>query len=233
MEPNIRDTAAVPGRLSRPPGRGWMLALVALFALLGPVALIPSRPSAPHGPAADPVERCTLSREQWQNFTSHSPRPEHQGWLQIGAAADEAWMALGVPGICPPAGQCGQDTPFFLSRLSWSEVFWVPSAGSNAYYRLAPQYMASTLNRLSGANFPEHVQRAWSEATDLLRACRPNDFAPARDGRFAMPAGACAGDAAQVVAIADVLRRYNEGLEGVPPCSISNLDRPASASHQR
>lgn len=148
-------------------------------------------------------EGCTLTRGYWQTHSAYGPAPYDANWANVEPAAE--------------------DSIFFLSGQSWYEVFWTPPAGGNVYYRLAPQYMAAALNVLNGASIPADVEAAWNEATALFERCGPNDFARTRVNRQ-WTGGACMGDAGRAGEIADLLDRYNNGLEGVPHCSSLNQD---------
>jgi hypothetical protein len=92
------------------------------------------------------------------------------------------------------------DATFYGSGKTWLGVFNTPPKG-NAYYILAHQFMAATLNAASGASVPANVQTALDDAAAY----------------FADPVGHPL-TSAQLVALAAILDSYNNGLEGVPHC---------------
>ena len=101
-----------------------------------------------------------------------------------------------------PAGY-SPDAPFYLSGKSWLEVFNTPVKG-NAYYILAPQYMAAKMTTV-GAVTPDEVGAALQRAEELLSTTNG----------AAKPAGA---EAAEMKALATVLDDYNNGRLGVAHC---------------
>jgi len=104
-----------------------------------------------------------------------------------------------------PAG-FDPDDPFGTSTTeTWLDTFWTPSAGGNAYFILAHQYMAAVLSEASGAAVPSGVQAAIDGAAAF--------FASAPYG--VSPTGATR---AQLLSWADLLDSYNNGNEGVAHC---------------
>jgi hypothetical protein len=89
---------------------------------------------------------------------------------------------------------------FYGSGKTWLEVFNTPPKG-NAYYILAHQFMAATLNQASGASVPANVAAALADA----------------GAYFADPVGHPL-TSAQLKALAAILDSYNNGFEGVPHC---------------
>lgn len=76
------------------------------------------------------VAGCTLTQGYWKTHSSYGP-----------ARYDETWALVGT----------GADTAFYRSGKSYYGVLWTPPAGS-AYYVLAHQFIAATLNVLAEAD---------------------------------------------------------------------------------
>ncbi len=77
-------------------------------------------------------EGCSRTQGYWGTHSNYGPAPYDATW------------ALVTPD--------GEDSPFFSSGQTWYQVLQTPSAGGNAYYILARQYIAAVLNQLSGAD---------------------------------------------------------------------------------
>lgn len=110
------------------------------------------------------------------------------------APYDARWKNLGA---------LEEDTVFFLSGQTWLEVFRTPVRGS-AYYALAHQYMAARLNVLAGAS-ASALGDALSTAEAFFAATAPGASLPA-------------AKRAQLLALADLLDRFNSGLVGPGHC---------------
>jgi hypothetical protein len=83
------------------------------------------------------------------------------------------------------------------------------SSRGNAYYQLAPQYVAAVLNLEAGASAPEEVMDAMSEAETLFKTYTPAQI------------GALRGNNAlrqQFISLANLLDDYNNGLIGPGHC---------------
>jgi hypothetical protein len=89
---------------------------------------------------------------------------------------------------------------FYTSGKSWITVLKTPPVG-DAYYILAHQFIAATLNAADGASVPANVQTALNSAA----------------GYFADPAGSSL-TRTQLIALATLLDSYNNGNQGVPHC---------------
>ncbi len=127
------------------------------------------------------VGGCTLTQGYWKTHSSYGPAPYDDTWALV-----------------------GEDTPFYLSGQSWYEVFWTAPLG-NAYYILAHQYMAATLNQLNGAASTPEVDAALAWAADFFSTHTPSDnLGPLRN---------------QVLQKATLLDNYNNGLVGPGHCS--------------
>jgi len=87
---------------------------------------------------------------------------------------------------------------FYTSGKTWLQVLNTPTQG-NAYYILAYQFIAATLNGTGGA--PANVQQAMVDAAAY----------------FANPAGSSL-TRAQLIAMGTLLDDYNNGRLGVPHC---------------
>jgi hypothetical protein len=111
------------------------------------------------------------------------------------APYDDAWANI---------GPLEEDTIFFLSGKTWYQVFGTPPAG-NAYFNLAHQYMAAKLNVLNGAATTPAVAAAIAYAEDFFDQNLPTT----KLSRF---------DRNAVLAAANTLDRYNNGLIGPGHC---------------
>ncbi len=130
---------------------------------------------------------CTLTPGYWKTHSQFGPAPYDDTWAQI-----------------------GEDTPFFLSGLSYYEVLWAAPKG-NAYYILAHAYIAAELNQLNGASF-DAAQAAFDEATVLFETYRPDEVADMKG-----PDGKEMRD--YFISLAEILDDYNNGLIGPGHCS--------------
>ena len=99
---------------------------------------------------------CTRSKGYWKTHSAYGPAPY-----------DSAWALL------------GEDSTFFLSNQTNYEVMWTPPSGGNAYYMLAHQYIATSINILSGAD-PSEIQGVYDDATDLFEMYTPEEIGALR-----------------------------------------------------
>ena len=98
-----------------------------------------------------------------------------------------------------PAG-FDPNAAFYTSGLTWIQVLKKPPQG-DAYYILAHQFIAATLNSANGASVPGNVQTALNSAA----------------GYFTNPAGSSL-TRTELIALATLLDSYNNGNQGVPHC---------------
>ncbi len=84
-------------------------------------------------------------------------------------------------------------------------MFWTPPAG-NAYYNLAHQYMAATLNIANGASSTPAVDAALSEAAGFFSTHTPSSTLSKQERT-------------QVLKLASTLEQYNSGNIGPGHCS--------------
>lgn len=132
---------------------------------------------------------CTLTQGYWKT---------HAGF---GAPRfDDAWLLI-LPS--------GPNSTFFLSGQTYYQVMQTAPKG-NAYYQLAHQYIAATLNALNGASVPPNVQSAINNATTLFNTYTPAQI-DALKGNDALRA--------QFITLAGILGSYNEGGIGPGHCS--------------
>jgi hypothetical protein len=136
-----------------------------------------------------PCGGCTLTIGYWKTHSKYGPAPYDDTWAEL-----------------------GEDTPFFLSGKTYYQVLWTPPAG-NAYYILAPQYVAAKLNMLNGASVPSEVQEAFDAATVLFQTYTPGEVA-------ALKGKAGNEDRAQFIRLAELLDKYNNGLLGPGHCDF-------------
>lgn len=134
-----------------------------------------------------PCDGCTLTLGYWKTHSEFGPAPY-----------DDTWALLSPDGA---------DTPFFLSGQSYYEVLWTPPAG-NAYYNLAPQYIAAELNFLNGAD-PSAAQDAFDDATALFNTYTPEAVAALKGNNAVRK---------EFISLAEILDDYNNGLIGPGHC---------------
>lgn len=143
---------------------------------------------------------CTLTQGYWKTHSAYGPAPY-----------DETW-ALVLPNQ--------EDTPFFLALgsdglpLSWYETLWTPPQG-NAYFVLAHQWIAATLNGLNGASAGAQVQEALADAEWLFGNYTVAQIAVLKGNKQPRP---------QFIALAGVLGMYNEGIGDLGPEHCSEDD---------
>lgn len=134
-----------------------------------------------------PSDVCTLTLGYWKTHSEFGP-----------AAYDDTWALL----------PSGAGTPFYLSGSTWLEVFNTAPT-RNAYYQLAHQFMAATLNVLSGAD-PSAVSAELSAAEALFNTYTPAQIAtqsPSSHLRI------------QMLTLASTLDNYNNGIIGPGHCN--------------
>ena len=132
-----------------------------------------------------PPDGCTRTLGYWKTHSARGPAPFDATWNQILPSAEA--------------------TPFFSSGKSYYDAMWTPPRG-NAYWILAPQYIAAELNVLAGASIPGDVSDAWLEAQEIFE-----NYTPAT-----LKADATASATAK--ALAEILDDYNNGLSGPGHC---------------
>lgn len=132
---------------------------------------------------------CTLTPGYWKTHSAYGPAP-----------FDDTWNLI------QPAGQ---DSPFYLSGMSYYRVMWT-SPSSNAYYILAHAYIAAELNQFNGASIPGPVLSAFNTATGLLETYTPAQIGVLR-GNNALRQ--------QFVALGGILDAYNNGVTGPGHCT--------------
>jgi hypothetical protein len=105
------------------------------------------------------------------------------------APADDTWELLPE----------GADTEFFGSGMSYIEVLWMPPRG-DACKILAHAYIAAKLNQLNGVD-TSTIADELAKAEELLHAC-PGDYPRSK-----------------IIALAELLDDFNNGLIGPEHCS--------------
>lgn len=144
-------------------------------------------------------DTCTLTQGYWKT---------HNDTFWGGAPTDETWQLIG------PAAE---GTTFFLSGQTWFQAMWTSPAG-NAYYQLARQYAAATLNGLNGADTAV-VDAALAQAKALFQQYTPAQVAALKGKN---------GNAlrSQFVTLAGTLAAYNEGTTGPGHCDEDQNSKP-------
>ena len=100
-----------------------------------------------------------------------------------------------------------ENTKFFNSGYTVCQVLWVSPKG-NAYYILAPAFVAAKLNQLAGADFSDAME-AFVAAGTLFEQFTPDEVALMRGGAM-IPA--------RFISLAETLDAYNNGLIGPGHC---------------
>lgn len=104
-----------------------------------------------------------------------------------------------------PAGQA-PSAVFFSSGQTWLQVLWTAPSEGNVYYILAHQYIAATLNILSGAASTQEVNEALEWATNFFNTYKPTDTLSKTVRN-------------QATSYASLLDSYNNGTIGPGHCS--------------
>lgn len=133
-----------------------------------------------------PSGSCTLTQGYWKTHSTHGPAKYDDGWLAIGPS--------------------GADTMFYSSGQTYYQVLLTAPQG-NAYYILADQYIAASLNILGGAPMTSDVKAAM----DGAKAFFESGATPSSSMTKAQKT--------QLTTWAGVLNNYNNGLIGPGHCS--------------
>jgi hypothetical protein len=131
-----------------------------------------------------PCEGCTLTPGYWKTHSKYGPAPY-----------DPTWDLL------------GEDTPFFLSGLSYYEALHTQPKGGNAYFILAHAYIATQLNELDGTAISA-VSAEFDEAAALFAAYTPQEVKKLKGD-----------DKAVWTDLATTLDDFNNGLIGPGHCT--------------
>jgi len=126
-----------------------------------------------------PKKGCVRTQGYWKNHASNS---KHY---------DKTWGQL-------------EGTKFFKTSYTYHSILNVPPKG-NAYYILAHQYVATTLN-LKVASAPASVLTAYAQATDFFKKYSPDDVAKNKALHT------------QATQLAGILDAYNNGKLGPAHC---------------
>ena len=92
-----------------------------------------------------PSDGCSLTQGYWKTHSKYGPAPYDARWALI-----------------------GEDTAFFSSGKTWYQAINQSSAGGNAYYILAHQYIAARLNIAGGTGSTPAVNAALAGADGVL-----------------------------------------------------------------
>ena len=146
---------------------------------------------------------CTLTQGYWKthNDSFKGGAPTDDNWELITPLAEVTGFFTNDGSSYPAPGL--NDAPF-----TWFDVFWTAPKG-NAYYNLAHQYEAATLNALNGASVPTEVQDALDDATAFFETHTPASFAAL---------GKKDQLRKDVLTWAGILGSYNEGAIGPGHC---------------
>jgi hypothetical protein len=126
-----------------------------------------------------------------------APKPINPGCtLTQGYWKNHAWPAVSIFSWDDPKWQ------FFDTGIAWKDMLGTAPKG-DAYYILANQFIAATLNQQNGAYTPEQVRQTLADAYRY----------------FAMPPAQRAGiSRSTLTQWANLLDQYNNGKLGVPHC---------------
>ena len=138
---------------------------------------------------------CTYTQGYWKTHVDYYAKP------QFARKRDTTWDMI------DGAGAANEDAEFFGSGLSYIEVMWTPPKG-NAYFNLAHQYIAATLNVLDGAS-DEAVDSDLTLAATMLANLPTSNYWKNRTNRQ------------DALELAGRLGAYNEGAIGPGHCSVS------------
>jgi hypothetical protein len=133
-----------------------------------------------------PPAGCTFTQGYWKTHSKYGPASK----------PDPTWALI------------GENTAFYLSGQTWYQAINTSSAGGNAYYILAKQYIAAKLNKLSGGGSTAAVDAAITWAESFFSTYTPS-------------ANLSKTVRAQAIAAADTLDQYNNGVIGPGHCSNS------------
>lgn len=129
--------------------------------------------------------KCTLTQGYWKTHSTNGPAP-----------VDPDWNGL-------------ENTTFYSSGQTYYQVLWTAPHG-NAYYQLAHQFIATTLNGLTS-----EIYSTWEAANNLLIANPPENLVIPKG----KPSEAYKNLRQQFITLAGELGAYNEGLTGPGHCS--------------
>ena len=130
-----------------------------------------------------PNNGCSLTQGYWKTHSKYAGAKKY----------DATWALI------------GEDTAFFSSGKTWFQAISTSSAGGNAYYILAHQYIAARLNLAGGASSTPAVDAALAGATAFYNTYTPTS-------------ALSAAVRAQAIAYAETLADYNEGDIGPGHC---------------
>jgi hypothetical protein len=136
-----------------------------------------------------PAMGCTYTQGYWKTHSKYGPAKKR----------DNTWDKIGAK---------GEDSEFYLSGQTYIEVMNTAPKG-NAYYILAPQYIAAKLNILHGASAPDEVKDAMKGAEDLFKKYTPAQVAAMKGAHKVRK---------QFIEYAETLDKYNNGLIGPGHC---------------
>lgn len=129
---------------------------------------------------------CTLTQGYWKN---HHPDGHSK-------KTDDTWLSL---------------TGEKLQNILWINILWTSPKGGDAWYTLAHQWIAATLNVASDASAPAEVTQALIDGQNILDNNLPGVLT-----------GKAKGDAKVVrqeaISLAGILGSYNEGDIGPGHC---------------
>jgi hypothetical protein len=135
---------------------------------------------------------CTYTQGYWKTHSEYGPASK----------PDATWNELSD----------GPDTEFYLSGMSWIDLFNTPVKG-NVYYNLAHQFMAAYLNTLRGIYVPSEVEDALTDAMSIFEVDEPGYYEKVKG-----KTNASKDEIKELTDLASTLADYNEGRIGPGHC---------------
>jgi hypothetical protein len=130
-------------------------------------------------------DTCTLTQGHWKTHSEFGPAPYDLTWALLPS---------------------GASTTFFLSGKTWYGALWTAPSGGSAYYILAHQYMAASLNVLFGVTPTAAVSAALAGAATFFTTATP-------------ATSLTSAQRAALIAMAGTLASFNEGAIGPGHCA--------------
>ncbi|MCY1723262.1 T9SS type A sorting domain-containing protein [Prolixibacteraceae bacterium Z1-6] len=147
---------------------------------------------------------CTYTQGYWKTHSEYGPASK----------PDATWDEL----------PNGPDSEFYLSGMSWIDVFNTP-VGGNAYFKLAHQFMAAYLNTLKGIYVPAEVENALTDATAIFEVNEPAYYEKVKGKSEASQT-----EIKELTDLASILADYNEGRIGPGHCEDEDMYMEKSAA---
>ena len=149
---------------------------------------------------------CTFSDEYWGTHSKYGPEPYDPDWEKLEDVDGDGYFEY-------------EDEIFFASEQTYYQVLNTNPSG-NIYYLLAPQYIATELNFLNGAD-PTDATDAFDEAAAMLSGKTPSSC---------LNMGAPEKEVWKKTA--SILNDYNNGLIGPGYCEVDGSSKYPDLQHR-